>query len=79
MDRRVRRQCRLGGASVPAGPSKSAVNVFQEAEKIMRARQKPRSRLGTTKPLPLTESTAEGTSLSMILNREPAQTMSSFS
>lgn len=78
MDRKARRRKKLGGGSVLTERSSPAVNVFQEAEKIVRAREKP-SIVSATKRLPSPiESTGEVKSLSVILNRELAPTLSSF-
>ena len=78
MNREARRNYRLSGASVPAG-SRPAVNVYQEAEKIVRSREKFLRQLDTTKSPATVKSAAEVTGLSLAINREPAQTASSFS
>lgn len=78
MDRKARRRNKLGGGPVLTERSSPAVNVFQEAEKIVRAREKPLIASATKRlPSPI-ESTGEVKSLSVILKRELAPTLSSF-
>lgn len=78
MNRKTRRRDKLSGRSGLSGRSSPAVNVFQEAEKIVRAREKPLI-ASATKSLPRPiETTGEVKSLSAIINKEPAPTLSSF-
>ena len=77
LDRKARRRMKMDSKSVLSASTRSspAVNVFQEAEKIVRAREKT---MIPKRLLPPVESTSEVTSLSVILRREPLPTLSSF-
>ena len=75
MDRMARRRNKLHGQSVLSANSSPAVNVFEESEKIVRAREKP---IIAKKLLSPIESTGEVKSLSVILRRETVPTLSSF-
>lgn len=77
-NREARRNYSLSGASGPAG-SRPAVNVYQEAEKIVRSREKYLRTSGTTKSPAPVKPAPEVASLSLAINRGPAQTASSFS
>jgi len=78
MDRRARKQQRSSGASLSASKSDHTINVFEESERIVRARQKPTFKLTTAKPSGLTESPSEVKGLSSLLQREPAPTATAF-
>ena len=75
LDRKARRRVKLESQSVLSVRSSPAVNVFQEAEKIVRAREKP---IIAKELLPPVESTGEVISPSVILRRKPVPTLSSF-
>jgi len=78
MDRKARKQQRSSGAFLSAPKSAPVINVFEESERIVRAREKPIFKLTTAKPSALTESPSEVKGLSLLLQREPAPTATEF-
>jgi hypothetical protein len=78
-NRNARRQHGSSRASsVQDGQPNFTVNVFQEAEKIVKARQKRFLTATTTEQTLSMASTIQVESLSVIPNKEPAQAVSKF-
>lgn len=78
-DRRSRRQQKKGNISTGTTASDRVVNVFQESERIVRARQKPIIRLAATDPPRMAEPTTQVNGLSTIIRREQAPVLGRFS
>ncbi len=78
-DRRTRRQQALGRDVSTKEISDYTINVFEESEKIVKARQKPVVKLAAHATNEQIQSHSEVKGLSTIIDREPSPTPGRFS